>query len=257
MFYWFSFILGLSLGSFANVCIVRLPEDQSIYKPRSRCPSCKQPIRAVDNIPVLSYLFLRGKCRHCQESISLQYPLIELTMGFLFLFNAWLFQADFMTLFIVELLTFYLLTLSVIDYHHRIIPDELSLSLLTAGLLLAWWNPWLQAKGIRGFIEAFAAGALGCLGMLFVAWAGEKIYKTEAMGGGDIKLVAAFGALLGWKGLLGSLLFGSLLGGVFGLYLILRGKKGRRETLPFGPFLSLGAYLACVLPSDWLMVIFP
>lgn len=174
-----------------------------------------------------------------------------------FIANAMVFKADWVRLVFTDFLLFYLFTISVIDYFHRIIPDELSLSLLGLGLLTAYVNPFLRHSGFGGATESLCAALLGCLGMLFVAWAGEKAFKKEALGGGDIKLVSAFGAYLGWDGLLSSLLFGSMLGGLVGVTLIVIGKKKKGETLPFGPFLSIGAYAVCFLPSEWLRLIFP
>lgn len=257
MVYLLSGFFGLIFGSFANVCIFRMPEDQSIAFPASHCPQCKNPIPARDNIPVLSYLFLHGRCRHCQKPISSQYPMVEACMGLLFLFNAWLVHDSVVALLLLDLFSFYLLTVSIIDFHHKIIPDELSLSLLVLGLVVAWWNPWIAGEPLARLIQSLAAAFLACAGMLFLAWAGEKIFKKEAMGGGDIKLVAAFGAFLGWNGAIGSMVIGSVIGGIVALGLLLARKKKRGESLPFGPFLCLGAYLACILPSEWQRLLFP
>jgi leader peptidase (prepilin peptidase)/N-methyltransferase len=176
-------------------------------------------------------------------------------MAFLFMFNALWFGSPGRVL-ISDLLSFYLLTLSIIDYRHRIIPDELSLSLVIWGLVFSYKNPFLPG-GWPGVIESLLAGTTGFLGMLLLAWLGEKLFKKEALGGGDIKLMAAFGALLGWSGLFGSLFFGSLLGGLLGGGLMLFGRKKRGDVLPFGPFLSFGAYLACLFPNEWIRVISP
>lgn len=252
-----SFLFGLFFGSFANVCILRLPEEQSVIRPPSHCPQCNTPLRFQDNIPVIGFLLLRGHCYRCQKSISLQYPIIELVIAFLFLGSAFYFRGLPVHALIADTLFFYLLTISVIDYRYRIIPDELSLSLLVIGLAISGINPFLQSSGRWGYVESGCAMLAGGLFMLGLAWIGEKVFKKEALGGGDIKLVAAFGALLGWRGLFGSLFLGSLSGGVLGLALLLSKKKQRGETLPFGPFLSLGAFVTILLPPQWLRVIFP
>ena len=253
----FSFIFGLIFGSFANVCILRLPEEQSVIRPASHCPQCGAPLRFQDNIPVISFLLLKGRCYRCHESISWQYPIIELTTACFFMGSALYFKGLPIRVLIADTLFFYLLVISVIDYRHRIIPDELSLSLLVIGLVVGGINPFLQSTGLWGYIESSCAMLLGGLFMLGLAWVGEKVFKKEALGGGDIKLVAAFGALMGWRGLFGSLFLGSLLGGILGLALLLSGKKQRGETLPFGPFLSLGVFATVFLPPQWLRLIFP
>ncbi len=158
---------------------------------------------------------------------------------------------------VADILGYYLLTLSVIDYRHRIIPDELSLSLLVIGLFGSFWNPFFAgAPGVR-FLHSLGAALAGGLVMLFLAWAGEKAFRKEALGGGDIKLIAASAALLGWPGIVGPILMGSLSGGIVALVLILLKKKHLGETLPFGPFLSLGVYLTCLFPAWSLYLVSP
>lgn len=228
---------------------------QSIRFPRSHCPRCQHSLRLIDNIPIFSFLFLRGHCHFCRAPITWQYPLVEMSMTLLFILNARLFASTLQCV-VMDLFTFYLLIVSVIDFDHGIIPDELSLSLAVLGLIEAWFNPFLGG-GIRGLGQSLAGGFAGGAGMLVLAWLGEKIFKREALGGGDIKLMVGIGTVLGWVGPMGSLLIGSLLGGIAGLILILIRKKKREETLPFGPFLSLGAFLTCVLPPEWLRMIFP
>jgi leader peptidase (prepilin peptidase)/N-methyltransferase len=252
-----SFLLGLLFGSFANVCILRLPEEQSIIHPPSHCPNCKKRLRPQDNIPLFSFLLLRGRSHCCHQPISWQYPVVEGLIACSFSLCAFYFRGSFMRIVFADVLTFYLLTISIIDYRHRIIPDELSLSLMILGLLTAGLNPFLLSTGYRGYIESTSALLGGGLFMLGLAWGGEKIFKKEALGGGDIKLVAAFGAIMGWHGLFGSLFLGSLLGGVSGLILLLTQKKQRGETLPFGPFLSLGIFAVLFLPPQWIRLIFP
>lgn len=172
-------------------------------------------------------------------------------MAALFLFHAWRFQPSIPQMVIADILAFHLLTLSIIDFHHLIIPDELSFSLMAFGLLLSFVNPYLTGSpGVR-LAHSFFAGVSGGALMLLVAWLGEKAFKKEALGGGDIKLIAGTAAMLGWKGICGPLFIGSLAGGLAALLLMIGGKKRLGETLPFGPFLSLGAYVACLSPDFW------
>ena len=251
MRYLISALFGLVFGSFANVCIARLPKDESVCTPPSHCPRCGHKLRKIDNIPLISFLVLRGRCFNCRTAISWQYPLVEASMAALFLFHAWHFPGLPKQIIVADVLSFYLLTLSVIDYQHRIIPDELSLSLLAAGILFSFINPYLPVglPWIKFLYDlAFALG--GGLTMLLLAYAGEKTFKKEALGGGDIKLIAASAAVLGWAGIVGPLLFGSFSGGAVALVLLLMKKKKLGETLPFGPFLSLGIYFSCLFP-EW------
>jgi leader peptidase (prepilin peptidase) / N-methyltransferase len=251
MIYFLSAILGLVFGSFANVCIFRLPKAKSIAHPRSFCPHCKKPISPLHNIPLISYLWLQGRSSCCHKRISWRYPTVEALVAGLFLFQAWMFPEDVLRLIFLDLFSFFLFTISVIDYDHFIIPDELSLSLLVMGLLTSFVNPFLAgAPGIR-FLHSFLAALGGGLLMLFLAWAGEKIFKKEALGGGDVKLIAATAAILGWQGIYGPLMIGSLLGGLVGLALLVARLKKPGQTIPFGPFLSVGAYVTALFPNVW------
>jgi leader peptidase (prepilin peptidase)/N-methyltransferase len=249
MRYFVSFVAGLILGSFANVCIWRLPLEQSVVYPKSRCPHCKHAIRWCDNVPVISFVLLKGRCFYCRHPISWQYPLVELALGLLFVLAAWRFQVPWVHLVIVDVMLFYLWTISVIDFHHKIIPDELSLSLLGMGLLTSWFNPYLGTGLLHPSLESLLAALAGGGGMLCFAWLGEKVFKKEALGGGDIKLLAAFGACLGWGGLLGSLVIGSFLGAFAGGALLLLKRKKLGDTLPYGPFLCMGAFFSLFFPN--------
>jgi leader peptidase (prepilin peptidase) / N-methyltransferase len=248
MLIFISFLAGAAAGSFSNVCILRLPKNQSLWSPRSHCPQCRRRLRIVDNIPIFSFLILKGHCYYCQNPISWQYPFIEVIMTALFVFHAIWFPDFLGRMIVADILGFYLLTLSVIDYRHHIIPDELSLSMLTLGLMGSFANPYFSGVLWFKFAQSLAASLVGGLLMLVMAWGGEKAFKKEALGGGDIKLIAACAAVLGWSGIAGPLLIGSLSGGFVALALLLSKKKKLGETLPFGPFLSLGAYLTCLFP---------
>lgn len=234
----FVFVFGAVIGSFLNVCIYRLPEQQSIAKPLSQCPHCHHPIRFYDNIPLISYLILKGKCRDCGEKISWRYPLVELITAILalFLFAKFYLTINFLVFFIF---TAVLIVITFIDLDHQIIPDLLTLPGIPIFFLLAVFVvgvPWMEA----------AIGLLIGGGVLFVIALGyEVITKREGMGGGDIKLLAMIGGFLGWKSLIFVLLFSSLLGAVIGVALMLIKKEDMKYAVPFGPFLSAAgvAYL--------------
>ncbi len=170
-------------------------------------------------------------------------------MAMVFLFHAWRFGDSLRLMILADILGFYTITISIIDYRHRIIPDELSLSLFTLGILGSLANPALAGPPSIKFLHSLTSGLGGGVLMLFLAWAGEKAFKKEALGGGDIKLIAATAAVLGWQGIVGPLLIGSLGGGIVALILLILKKKKLGETLPFGPFLSLGAYVTCLFPT--------
>jgi len=181
---------------------------------------------------------------------------MEIMMGSAFAFCAVYFSESLGRMIIAQLLCFYAFTISLIDYRHRIIPDELSLSLAAIGLFISPVNPLLSG-GWPGIVESILSFLVGGGLLLLVAWLGEKIFKKEALGGGDVKLVAALGAILGPYGLFASLLIGSLAGGIVGLALILIGQKKLGETIPFGPFLCLGMLMACFLRMDEAFLVFP
>lgn len=230
----FVFVFGAAIGSFLNVCIYRLPEQQSIAKPLSRCPHCHHLIRFYDNIPLISYLILKGKCRDCGEKISWRYPLVEFITALLalLLFAKFSLSLNFLIFFIF---TAVLIVITFIDLDHQIIPDLLTLPGIPIFFLLAVFVvgvPWMEA----------AIGLLIGGGVLFaIALGYEVITKREGMGGGDIKLLAMIGGFLGWKSLIFILLFSSLLGALIGIALMLIKKEDMKYAVPFGPFLSAAA----------------
>ncbi len=224
-------VFGAVIGSFLNVCIVRLPAEQSVVSPPSRCPRCGRPVGWSDNIPVLSWLLLRGKCRGCREPISILYPLVELAVALLWAGMFWrnglgleaLKGALFGTLLIGIALT---------DAREYIIPNEFTWGGLAIGLVLA------AAAGVDGMIAA-AIGAVVGFGLLWLVGAvGTWAFKEEAMGGGDIKMMAMVGAFIGWQGVLLTIFLGALAGTLIFLPLTLLGKK---RLVPFGVFLAIGA----------------
>ncbi len=231
-----AFLFGACMGSFFNVLIHRLPLEESIVRPGSRCPSCGRPIPPWENIPLLSFLLLRGRCGGCGGRISLWYPGVEILTGAGY---AILVHADgvgFPLLRDLVLFSF-LVPITFIDIDHRIIPDELSLAGLVAGLLLSFL-PGGDWKG------SLLGGVLGG-GILYgTAAAYEKVTGREGMGGGDVKLVAMIGAFLGWKGALLTIFCGSILGVAGGLFAMRKGKEGLKTAIPFGPYLCAAALIA-------------
>jgi leader peptidase (prepilin peptidase)/N-methyltransferase len=234
--YWivFVFIYGALFGSFLNSCIYRLARGESIATPRSHCPLCGTPIFWYDNVPILSYILLRGRCRQCRKPISLQYPLVEAGTALMAL-AVW-FKNGLSTAFLTDFIfLFILLGIAVIDARNYIIPDLFSLGGAALGLVFS-----LLPEGLSP--GQSVAGLLLGGGVLFlVAFLGERIFNKEAMGGGDIKMMAMIGAFLGWKGVAFTLFTGSLTGSlVFGFINYALGKK---KLVPFGVFLALGGAL--------------
>jgi leader peptidase (prepilin peptidase)/N-methyltransferase len=223
-------LFGLLLGSFMNVCTLRWPTDQSVIKPPSHCPACQSPIRWYDNIPVVSYLLLRGRCRSCKAVISAQYPLIELAIGLIWAGTFWQHGLAVEAARAAVFLTL-LLGIAITDARFYIIPDQFSLGGGVLGLLLA---PF--AGGLR-LTEALLGAAAGFLILLVVAKAGTRLFKKEAMGGGDLKMMGMVGAFLGLPGVLLTLFLGALLGSV--IFGPISWKTGK--LVPFGIFLAVGA----------------
>lgn len=233
-----AFVFGAAIGSFLNVCIFRLPAKVSIIKPGSRCPHCLHPVRFYDNIPIISYIFLRGKCRDCGGGISWRYPLVELITA---IFALLLFLKFGLTLkfFVFFIFIAVLIVITFIDLDHQIIPDVLSLPGIPIFFLAAIFLvkvPWLDA--LLGLL--IGGGVLLTIALVY-----EFISKREGMGGGDIKLLAMIGGFLGWKSLLFILLFSSLFGAIVGLTFIIIKKQDMKYAVPFGPFLAaaVAAYI--------------
>ncbi len=230
MFWIFAALVGAAVGSFLNVCIVRLPENQSVVSPRSHCPECSTPIGWRDNVPIFSYLALRGRCRECGVRISLQYPLVELATAAIWMAAAVRFGLSWQALSTAVFFTL-LLGIALTDARTYIIPDEFSLGGLLFGLLLA------LAPGGISIWQALAGAALGFVLLWGVGWLGEWMFQKPAMGGGDIKMIAMVGAFLGPTGVLLTIFGGALIGSViFGPISWRTGK-----LVPFGIFLALGA----------------
>lgn len=236
-----AFVFGAIVGSFMNVCILRLPKEESIVFPGSHCVSCKRSIAWFDNIPLVSFFVLGRKCRHCAAPISWQYVGIELLTACTFVL---FYQTFGLTVKGIAYLLFTLVIIveSAIDFRHRIIPDELTLPGIAAGLILSTVFPSLQNETVfwKGLVQSLLGMLVGGGFLYLLGTIAEFILKKEAMGGGDVKLLAMTGALLGWKAVLWTLFVSSLLGSVAGLFQRLRGGE---EKIPFGPYLGLAAVL--------------
>lgn len=231
---WIGFVVGLIVGSFLNVCIHRLPLSLSIVRPRSRCPQCGSAIRPWDNIPVASYLLLRGRCRDCGGRIPLRYPLVELLTGAFGALTILRFGFG-ATALVAFLLVCALLVVTFIDLDHRIIPDVISLPGILFGLAASF------GPGLVPPLDSLIGLLLGGGVLFLVAWGYQWLARREGMGGGDIKLLAMIGAFLGWKGVAVTLFIASLSGTLAGLAVMLRRTEGMKAAVPFGPFLSIGA----------------
>ncbi len=237
LFYLYAAVLGLIFGSFLNVVIYRLPLGQSIVLPRSRCPFCDGEIKMLHNIPVLSYLFLRGRCGRCAAPISGRYPLIELGTCGLFVGSAVHFgltvEAAIAALFCVLMLT-----LAMIDVDHYLLPDKITLPGIILGLAL---QPWLPRTT---FLEAVAGALIGAGGLILTINFWYWLREEEGMGMGDVNMLALVGAFLGWEGVAITLFTSALAGAVTGLALVATGKLNLRSKLPFGTFLAFGGVVA-------------
>ena len=223
------FIFGLVVGSFANVCIHRLPKKESIVFPVSHCISCSAPVRPFDNIPVISYLILGGKCRNCKENISAMYPIIEVITGLLLLAGLFKFGLTFDFL-IYTIVAPTLVIISTIDIEHQIIPDVIILPGIVLGLAAGSYS--------IGYVDSILGFFLG--GGLFYFLAA---LSKGGMGGGDIKYIAAAGALVGWEKVLLIIFIAAFLGSIVSIFQIALRKKSRKSLIPFAPFLSVATLI--------------
>ena len=248
-----SAIFGLTVGSFLNVCIYRIPANISLWWPPSACPKCKTKIKFYDNIPVLSYLILRGKCRKCKEPISIQYPLIEILTSLMTVLVVFACGLSYWTP-VALLITYCLIVLSIIDFKLYIIPDRFSIGLAILGLLVFFINPAFTGNLTMKFLQCLLGGAVGFFGLWGIAVAASIILKKEAMGGGDIKLMAAVGTLTGLGGVVSTLMISSFAGLVYYVVLMLLKKDPQNRTIPFGPFISLGLFINILIPNNLMLL---
>ena len=238
-----AFCLGAIVGSFLNVCAHRLPRDQSIIWPSSHCPSCGKGIAWYDNVPILSYLILAGRCRQCRAAISWRYPLIEFSNALGYAVIVWWFGVGWDSAVYAALFSA-LLVITAIDIAHYIIPNVITLPGIVLGVVCA---ATVLPVGLVNSILGLLVGG----GLLWVlAWLSPYLFGKEGMGGGDIKLLAMIGAFLGWKPTLLAVLVGAFVGSVVGVGLIALRVLRRDQYIPFGPFLALGAVVALFFHQD-------
>jgi leader peptidase (prepilin peptidase)/N-methyltransferase len=258
--YILSFIFGTVIGSFLNVCIYRLPKEESIVYPGSHCTSCNEPISFYNNIPILSYLFLRGKCSKCNSKISFRYPLVEILTGLLFLATVWSFGLSIETFFYLIFISA-LIPITFIDLEHMIIPNVITYPGIIVGILYnalkTDWGYGLElinnfSLGIQSFfsllsevpiLDSIFGVILGGGLLLLIAYVYEAVKKRQGMGMGDVKLLAMIGAFFGWEGVLFVIFLGSILGSVIGISIIIAKRGDLKYALPFGPFLSIAAVI--------------
>ena len=244
--------LGLIFGSFANVCIYRMPRNMSVIEPNSHCTSCNAFIKWYDNIPILSYIFLKGKCRKCKSKISIKYPLVEFSCGVLFVSMYYLYGFVFM-LIPFCLLVFSLLVTTIIDFEFKIIPDEISFMLMIAGFVTSFFNLNLGETVGQRVLHSFLGFLVGGGSLFIIAVIGKLIFKKDAMGGGDIKVMAGIGTFIGWDKALFAIFVASLFGSIVGIILIICKKIERKQEIPFGPYLALSSFLTLFLSPQMII----
>ena len=229
-------VAGLLVGSFLNVCIHRIPHGESVVSPRSRCPDCKTPLAWYENVPVISYAVLLGRCRHCKERISPRYPLVEIVTAVAF-FALYRSGFDTRELVLYMALTSAFIVITLIDFDYKIIPDMITIPSISVAPAVAFFWPHLS------FIESVWGILVGGGVLWLIAHLYMLIRRQEGMGLGDVKLLAMIGGFLGWQGAMFSLVIGSVAGSIIGLGLMLV-RRGRLDMeIPFGPFLAGAAYV--------------
>ncbi len=266
-----AFLMGLVIGSFLNVCIYRMPREESLVYPPSHCPRCYQPIKAEDNIPIISWMLLRGRCRSCGERISPVYPAVELFTGILFAFYYWRFIRHYVptlhelpeTGFVVRMGALYivhmgfisaLLVATFIDFKYMIIPDEISIGGTFVAVLASFVFPEIHQSALvagrphlSGLISSLAGAGAGAAVVYGIGLLGKAALRKEAMGFGDVKLMAMIGAFLGWQLVIFVLFFSALLGTLYGIvHLAVTG----HSRIPYGPFLSLAAVISLIFRAE-------
>lgn len=233
-------IVGLMVGSFLNVCIARIPAGESVVTPRSRCPRCKKLIASYDNIPVISYVILRGRCRNCGLAISPIYPAVEIVTALAFIGQA-IVLGDNLPLLAVRLIfTALLIVLFGTDFQTMRLPNVLTYSGVVVGLVASTMLP-------PGWQSSLFGAALGAAVPLFIRWLWFRITRVDAMGLGDVKMLAMIGAFLGWQQVWVVLFLATLAGALFGVTLLVIQKRSLASRLPFGTFLAMAAYVASLV----------
>jgi leader peptidase (prepilin peptidase)/N-methyltransferase len=255
----FIFLLGAVVGSFLNVCIVRMPHEQSIVTPRSHCIHCKKMIPWYDNIPFLSYIILRGRCRFCGEKISMRYFIVELITACVFYFFYWYFGPTVLLWPYLVMLSGFIVA-TFVDFEHRIIPDEVSIGGMVLGILFSLLLPQMHDVPVEGtsldvvHLHSVGLSILGVLvggGSIYVmGMLGDFLFKKESMGGGDVKLMAMIGAFMGWKMALLAFFIAPFFGAIYGIIEKIRTKD---TAIAYGPFLVIGA-LICLFWGDAIII---
>jgi len=260
MLYIIVFVFGAVIGSFLNVCIYRVPREKSVVTPASKCPSCGTPIKFYDNVPILSYIMLRGRCRNCKAEFSARYPFVEFINAVFYI--AVLYSFSYASPWVLLTYFFFVSTLIVIffiDIDHQIIPNSITFPGMPIAVILG--STILPDPFFRDNLLGFSNAAIGFFAgggfFYFIAVAGKAILKKDAMGGGDVKMMAMVGGLLGWKAVILTTFMGSLLGSIIGVSLIM--SKGREwgSKIPFGPYLALGALISLLWGEDILIWYLP
>lgn len=228
-----SFIFGLVIGSFLNVCICRLPSGGSIVGPGSACPDCGKPLAPRDLVPVASYLVLGGKCRYCKEPISIQYPTVELLAGLLYAAVVWTYGLTLQSLSLLIFVSLIVICAGT-DFNTGLILNSVTFPGIAIGVALSFLVPGMTP--IQSLLGALVSGG--------VVWLMFAVTRGRGMGGGDVKFMAMVGAFLGWERGFLTLFLGALVGSVVGIARIASGKQERRDPIPFGPFLSIGAVIS-------------
>lgn len=229
--YVFVFAFGTAIGSFLNVLVYRLPRRISIVAPHSFCPKCKKPIRWYENIPLISYILLRGKCARCSKPISFRYPMVEALTGLLFIYAFYRYQltAEF---FFIAFFFSAMIAISFIDFSFQVIPDAISLPGVFLGII------YMITKGefLAGLVGMLFGGGL----ILLIRVIGGKVYKKEVMGMGDVYLTGMIGAFVGFPFIIPAIFLAALVGAVLGIVFIISTHQSRESPIPFGPFLAVG-----------------
>ena len=254
------FLMGACFGSFLNVCTLRMPQGESVVNVPSHCPQCNNDLAWYDNIPLVSWTVLNGKCRKCKCKIPYRYFLMELVTAVM---TTVLFAKIIIThqplnfIFPYFIVTCFVITTAVIDFEHFIIPNKTTYTVIILGFITSAFVPEIHGMGnwIGGLIYSLIGFVVAGGAFAIFAIVGEKIFKQEALGFGDVKYIAAIGAILGWEGAFYSTLLGSIFGGLFGIYLMIKNRKNEGRTeIPFGPYLAAGTYL-WILYGDVILTI--
>ena len=237
----FAFVFGTAIGSFLNVLIYRLPRRISIVAPHSFCPNCRKPIRWYENIPIISYAVLRGRCANCKKPISLRYPIVETLTGLLFIYTLSHYHLSFDFFFI----TFFfcaMIVVAFIDFSFQVIPDIISMP----GIVLGIIYQIIGGEFLVGLVGMLFGGGL----ILLIRVVGGKVYKKEVMGMGDVYLTAMIGAFVGFPVIIPAIFIAALVGAVLGILFIVSTHQGRESPIPFGPFLAIGGTAVVVFQSQ-------